>query len=251
MAVSKRTRFEVLRRDEFRCQYCGLKAEETGEGLTIDHVVPVTLGGPDTPDNLVAACIDCNVGKSSIQPDSPLVKSVSDHAAAYALGMLDRMTTLRAEIQDDQLFAARFRAIWDTWTQGGKPVPLPHDYARSLGRWNRMGVPMDLIDEGIRAAMSKPFIRGEFGEFSYMAGVIWGRINEHEIDYSLSEKTVRTFTKNEVENYGEVQRGEGYEDGFSDGQDFATTILSNQDYVRFVIDGEFDHWAMKRMMPGG
>ena len=39
MAVTKRVRFEVLRRDEYTCRYCRSKENE----LTIDHVVPVTL----------------------------------------------------------------------------------------------------------------------------------------------------------------------------------------------------------------
>jgi len=48
MAISKRTRFEVLRRDGFRCYYCGTRGNETtGGGLTIDHVVAVALGGTE------------------------------------------------------------------------------------------------------------------------------------------------------------------------------------------------------------
>ena len=56
MAVSKRTRFEVLKRDNYTCRYC--RSEENP--LTVDHVVPTALGGSDAPDNLVAACKDCH-----------------------------------------------------------------------------------------------------------------------------------------------------------------------------------------------
>lgn len=41
MSVSKRLRFEVLRRDNHTCRYCGSSAPEVK--LTIDHVVPVAL----------------------------------------------------------------------------------------------------------------------------------------------------------------------------------------------------------------
>src|SRR5690554_3945800 len=102
MAVSKRTRFEVLRRDSFRCQYCGLNAPETGEGLTIDHVVPVSLGGSDKPENLVAACKDCNAGKSSIQPDSPLVAQVAQSAVDWALSRANRNAQIEADIRDSE-----------------------------------------------------------------------------------------------------------------------------------------------------
>jgi hypothetical protein len=47
-------RRSVLRRDRGTCQYCG------GSAVTADHVVPRERGGPDHPDNLVAACALCN-----------------------------------------------------------------------------------------------------------------------------------------------------------------------------------------------
>lgn len=50
------TKREVLRRDDYTCQYCGQKVSY----LTIDHVVPRRLGGTHTWDNLVAACPACN-----------------------------------------------------------------------------------------------------------------------------------------------------------------------------------------------
>ena len=39
MAVSKRTRYEVLRRDNHACRYCGASAPDAK--LTVDHVLPV------------------------------------------------------------------------------------------------------------------------------------------------------------------------------------------------------------------
>src|SRR6185369_3226628 len=62
MAVSKRLRFEILRRDNHTCRYCGRSAPEVK--LTVDHVKPEALGGRTEPDNLVAACSDCNAGKT-------------------------------------------------------------------------------------------------------------------------------------------------------------------------------------------
>lgn len=59
--MSKALRFSILTRDGFACRYCGRKAPEVA--LHVDHVIPVSRGGPSTPDNLVAACIDCNSGK--------------------------------------------------------------------------------------------------------------------------------------------------------------------------------------------
>ena len=51
--LSKR---EVLRRDGFRCQYCGRQMSN----LTVDHVMPRHQGGEHCWENLVAACPQCN-----------------------------------------------------------------------------------------------------------------------------------------------------------------------------------------------
>lgn len=62
ISLSKR---EILRRDNYTCQYCGRKSRH----LTIDHVVPRHLGGPHSWDNLVAACPSCNRLKGGKLPD--------------------------------------------------------------------------------------------------------------------------------------------------------------------------------------
>ena len=67
MSLSKRTRFEVLKRDGFRCRYCGITA--VAVALHVDHVVAVASGGTDDPINLVTACASCNLGKSDVGLD--------------------------------------------------------------------------------------------------------------------------------------------------------------------------------------
>ncbi|NWJ95774.1 MAG: HNH endonuclease [Chloroflexi bacterium] len=57
-------RFEVLRRDNFRCCFCGANAKE-GVELQIDHKIPVSRGGTNDPHNLQTLCQACNLGKSS------------------------------------------------------------------------------------------------------------------------------------------------------------------------------------------
>jgi 5-methylcytosine-specific restriction endonuclease McrA len=52
----KLTKREILRRDDYICQYCGQHTTY----LTIDHVVPRHLGGEHTWENLVTACPSCN-----------------------------------------------------------------------------------------------------------------------------------------------------------------------------------------------
>ena len=58
------TRKNILRRDGFRCQYCGARDVP----LTTDHVVPRSQGGRDVWGNLVCACVSCNNKKGNRTP---------------------------------------------------------------------------------------------------------------------------------------------------------------------------------------
>lgn len=52
-----------MKRDKYTCQYCLVKFES--RDLTIDHVVPISKGGPTVDWNLVTACKQCNSEKSN------------------------------------------------------------------------------------------------------------------------------------------------------------------------------------------
>lgn len=60
--LSSKMRFSILRRDNFTCQYCGRSAPKVE--LQVDHIIPRSKGGLSEPDNLVAVCFECNIGKS-------------------------------------------------------------------------------------------------------------------------------------------------------------------------------------------
>lgn len=56
------SRFKILERDSFTCQYCGSSAPDVK--LEVDHIIPKVKGGQDISTNLITACIRCNRGKS-------------------------------------------------------------------------------------------------------------------------------------------------------------------------------------------
>ncbi len=58
------TRRNILHRDNHTCQYCGY----IGEDLTLDHITPRSRGGDDSWENIVTACVRCNVKKGSRTP---------------------------------------------------------------------------------------------------------------------------------------------------------------------------------------
>lgn len=67
-SISKKIRFEIFKRDNFKCQYCGSSAPHVL--LHIDHIKPVSKGGTNVITNLITACESCNGGKSNILLDS-------------------------------------------------------------------------------------------------------------------------------------------------------------------------------------
>src|SRR3954463_6040540 len=71
-------RLRIYMRDKFRCQYCGEK-KPAGE-LTLDHILPRSRGGDNSPVNIVTACVPCNNRKSDRTPAEsrmPLLTSQS------------------------------------------------------------------------------------------------------------------------------------------------------------------------------
>ncbi len=68
-------RRNLFARDSNRCQYCG-KLFVSSE-LSIDHVVPTCLGGKTTWENVVCACVRCNVRKGGRTPHEAGLKLVT------------------------------------------------------------------------------------------------------------------------------------------------------------------------------
>ena len=61
--ISASTRVDVLRRDNYRCVFCGVSAKKAE--LQIDHIIPFSKSGSNEMDNLQTLCIDCNRGKGN------------------------------------------------------------------------------------------------------------------------------------------------------------------------------------------
>lgn len=84
--IPQSVRFNVFRRDNFTCRYCGRSSPQVV--LHCDHSISVKDGGADTEDNLVTSCSDCNFGKSSqsIKRD-PLPAAEKQDASLGLIGM--------------------------------------------------------------------------------------------------------------------------------------------------------------------
>ena len=177
MAISRRLRYEVLRRDSYTCRYCGAKAPDVK--MTVDHVVPVALGGTDEPANLVAACGDCNGGKTSSSPDAPLVADVAADALRWSQAMAAAAGEMLAKASGDVDARAHFEHVWSRYGSGPKREPLPKDpgWQNTVDNLLRAGLPMAVLEECVEVAMGQRRVSAE-NVFRYMCGVAWRKVRE-------------------------------------------------------------------------
>jgi len=177
VAVSKRTRYEVLKRDNHTCRYCGGTAPDVV--LTVDHVTPVALGGSDNPGNLVAACKDCNAGKSSTSPNAGTVTDVAQDALQWAAAIKVVAATRAAQREERDAYVRTFEAAWDAWHYGryNEPIPRPASWRASIETFYETGVPVTELEHCVRIACGNERIVPT-ETFRYFAGCVWRVVKE-------------------------------------------------------------------------
>jgi hypothetical protein len=179
MAVSKRLRFEILRRDNHRCRYCGVSVDVVR--LVVDHVVPEALGGTNEPTNLAAACEPCNSGKSSVPPDATLVDDVKQDDLRWAQAMDRARAIRRAHVQAREAYAEYFLAEWDCWRAGSgqnaRPVPLDDAWRATLDKFFEYEVEPDDLKHAVNTAMTAVGVSRE-NTFRYFCGIVWRIVRE-------------------------------------------------------------------------
>jgi hypothetical protein len=169
--LSKKTRFEVFKRDDFACQYCGRKTPEVV--LEIDHVVPIVEGGSDEIENLLTACFDCNRGKSSIPLDS--IAQVID-VAKRAQEISHREEQLRAyhAARNDQAqrIEREYNIVWNYWFECAGTNTLEPWYVpwESVFRKYVELIGVEEVKDAIRIAISKKGIRSDTRR--YFTGIL-------------------------------------------------------------------------------
>lgn len=180
MAVSKRLRFEVLRRDDHACRYCGARAP--GVALTIDHVVPVALGGQDVPENLVTACEPCNAGKSSITPEAPLVADVADDALRWGRAMAAATAAAEVDRHARWKVLSGFEVIWNSWfkeTDAQFDYHRPSDWESSIAQFLDAGLTAEDVGELAADCLSRPKIKSSY-VWLYFCGAAWNEVTRRQ-----------------------------------------------------------------------
>lgn len=173
--LSKRTRFEVFKRDGFVCQYCGAHPPQVI--LHVDHIVPVAEGGGNEVANLITACSACNLGKGAV-PLGSAPTSLEQRAAEVAereaqiRGYAEVMEKFRARMDDDSARVARIFA------HHFNENSIRNDWFQSI--WNfveKLGV-HDCVRAMEIAVSRKPWSQNTC--FRYFCGICWNMIRETE-----------------------------------------------------------------------
>lgn len=170
--IGKRARFDVFKRDNFTCQYCG--SHPPAVVLEVDHIVAVANGGDNSTGNLITACFNCNRGKAA-NPLTVIPQSLADKAAdvaereAQIAGYAAVMAARRERIEDD---------VWAAFAHWRGQDSVRTDKFLSMQRFiERLG--LEEVLSAIDIAMAKGY-RGR-AEFKYFCGICWKRIRSAEV----------------------------------------------------------------------
>lgn len=167
-AISKKTRFDVFKRDLFTCQYCG--AHPPGVLLHVDHIVAVASGGTNDKDNLTTACEPCNAGKGA-RPLTVAPEPLADKARRIAESE-EQLIGYQSIMQ-----AKRDRLTRETW---GVIRTLNGDECSEVPRTEFQSVKMFIERLGfddVLAAAEKATMRTA-QPFKYFCGICWSIIKE-------------------------------------------------------------------------
>lgn len=172
--ISTRTRFEVFKRDGFKCLYCGRMPPNVL--LHVDHIIPVCVGGDNSRDNLATSCDKCNLGKSGV-PLDVIPKSLQERAEES----IEREKQVKALAK--ALRAEKDRIERDAWDvayvliDNYKLDGVRKDWMQSIiGFVKKM--PATEVISSMEQAMAKRGGGSRDYAFRYFCGICWRKIKE-------------------------------------------------------------------------
>lgn len=183
--LSVRTRFEIFKRDDFTCQYCGRRSPEVV--LQVDHISPVCAQGTDDPINLITSCWECNSGKAGV-PLNELITGEDPHDKA--IEMLERQRQVdeynRVIAEHHNRREVDVWNLWEFWqvergfTTKDERETAPH---RDLG-WLRNSLD-HCPREQIRQFMIRAIGRGATKNLQYVVACVRNWRYEHQANQDM------------------------------------------------------------------
>lgn len=199
MGLSKKLRFEVFKRDGFKCAYCGQTPPSVV--LEVDHIEPRSNGGEDDINNLITACFACNRGKSNVQ-----LTSIPPRIEENIEALKEREEQIKAYRKFIKTIENRFNKdiehINDIYYNQYKEWGFSEQFKKVSLKKFLTSLPLHEVDDSLRTAISR-FPADENKVIKYFYGICWNKIK------SATDPT-RTLCQ-ELKRYWERQpRGSGY-----------------------------------------
>lgn len=173
-------RFDIFKRDNFTCQYCGLKPPQVV--LHVDHINPKSKGGSDTEENLITSCQSCNLGKGSKPLERikvPELPSLQDEAQK-----LEQLKQYQAHLMEkEKFYTAQAKTLMEFWAEmEGQKFPngeytVPIGLGATVRSFLRKLSPADIM-EAMSIANSRMPGKSDQQKLRYFAGVCWRKIQE-------------------------------------------------------------------------
>jgi len=169
-ALSPRLRFEVFKRDGFRCIYCGATPVESV--LHVDHVKPIAEGGDDEPTNLVTACQACNGGKSCVPLGEKRLGPMRtpEEAKDHAEQILAYLEAEKAVLDAKRAFTDEVASEWEKATGWGLTACEKSFLITSTEKYG-----LSNVVEAIQIAASRIFPSSDSKRdqcFRYLCGIV-------------------------------------------------------------------------------
>lgn len=171
--LTKKTRFEVFKRDQFVCQYCG--SHPPSVVLHVDHIHPVAEGGTNDIDNLVTACQACNLGKgATLLSNAPAgIKEKAELVAEREAQIRGYNEVLKARAQriDDEAWEVA-AGLEGEFSITSYSQPKMNSIKKFLEK-----LPQAELLDAVDSANAKCGI-GNDRAFKYFCGICWGKIRD-------------------------------------------------------------------------
>jgi hypothetical protein len=205
--ISKKLRFEVFKRDGFKCVYCGNSPPNVL--LEIDHIQPISKGGDNDINNLVTSCFDCNRGKAAV-PLSKVPRKINEN--------LEVLKEKESQIREYRKFIKKIEnrlskdadEISAIFESKYKDLTLSNKFKETSLKKFLNKLPLHEVKTSMDLAVSKFGFdnddeKDQMSEktIKYFCGICWNKIREREDPYFQAFR--------DLKKYWEYQpRGSGY-----------------------------------------
>jgi hypothetical protein len=169
--ISKRTRFEVFKRDNFTCQYCSAKPPKVP--LEVDHIIPVSKKGTNEMINLITACFDCNRGKSNIElADAPA--SIIDTMERKRIAQQQYLDYKKVLKKDKNILESDINEVESVYSNSFNRYEFTERFRLTVGKFIKE-IGFVEVEDAMIVACNKIYYH-EDKALKYFCGICWNKI---------------------------------------------------------------------------